>query len=440
MADIRASVVQKFAHLPWHRSRKATPLSNPKPKPKAAAKVKPAVDRRVDPAPTTCDATTSGTVFSFDPALMDIRWRVFSGRDEALLNCILMRRSSYCSLEMRLWHLVSLTTWLDAHTIRNGLTLGSLKLQRQGATALSPELHAIAIDSQNRTHAVPTAGAGNNNGSENDDDEYDDGCDFATHRGPSRGQAETHGHMRTSLLRHRSILQCPWNALAMLFYYKWHVLKEPPPDFSSRSWMDEPLFHTDSALRDDYLEPLCGSLYAEFLEAMGAGRQRHKYMTTHSRTEIVDALASSMLLRNTTSHARNLHVTRRALQNGHCAKIQLVNAGFHSPKKLEAATVPRHKYAVPSALERLIFPFADDLPDFDDCDLGGDGVDMRKSVAGFCSMLKTLRTVLLQDMVIMFDVAFYRRMLQPGAIMSSDIFQSMLFVAGSDYIRDSSWA
>ncbi|KAJ2772316.1 hypothetical protein IWQ57_001817, partial [Coemansia nantahalensis] len=225
----------------------------------------------------------------------------------------------------------------------------------------------------------------------------------------------------------------------MLFFYKWHVLKEPVPDFSNPSWMDEPLFHTGLALQDDHLEPFCGSLYAEFLEAVGAGRQEHKYMTTHARNEITNALASCQQLRNATSHARNLHVTRRALQNGQCATIQLINAGFHSPAMREAPTIPRQKYAATNALEALIFPFADDLPEFDDFDPDASTVNMRKSVAGFCSMLKTLRAVLVQDMMVLCDVTFYRRMLQSSAVMTSDIFQSMLFVTSSEYIRESSW-
>ncbi|KAJ2756689.1 hypothetical protein IWQ56_006319, partial [Coemansia nantahalensis] len=369
---------------------------------------------------------------------MDIKWRVFSEQDEVLLNCILLRRSSYCSMEMRLWHLLSLTTWLDAPTIRNGVTLGSLELRRQSASASSTELYSIAVRIRNRARTASAADTGSNDGG-GDDDEYSEVGEVAAHKGRGRGQAEARGQAGSSLLRHRCILQCPWNALAMLFFYKWHVLKEPVPDFSNPSWMDEPLFHTGLALQDDHLEPFCGSLYAEFLEAVGAGRQEHKYMTTHARNEITNALASCQQLRNATSHARNLHVTRRALQNGQCATIQLINAGFHSPAMREAPTIPRQKYAATNALEALIFPFADDLPEFDDFDPDASTVNMRKSVAGFCSMLKTLRAVLVQDMMVLCDVTFYRRMLQSSAVMTSDIFQSMLFVTSSEYIRESSW-
>ncbi|KAJ1736177.1 hypothetical protein LPJ61_000136 [Coemansia biformis] len=375
-------------------------------------------------------ARTIGTAFSFDRALMDIKWRVFSNEDETLLNCILLRRSSYCSLEMRLWHLISLTTWLDAPTIHTGLTLGSLELQRQEPSLTFPELHTIAINIRNGARAPPTAGGD------------DDDSEFVTQsiRARVRTQSEAHGQVRTGLLRHRSILQCPWNALAMLLFYKWHVLKEPPPDFSNSSWMDEPLFHTDPALQDDHLAPLCGSLYAEFLEAAGTGRQQHKYMTTKARETIAEALASSKMLRNATANARNLHVTRRALQNGHCANIQLANAGFSSEGKGWEYCVSRQKYSVESTLEAMVFPFADDVPEYKDIGSGAEDIYLRRSVAGFRSMLIVLRTVLVQDMLILFDTAFYRRMLQRTAFLSSEIFQSTLFVSNSDYIRESSWA
>ncbi|KAJ1746763.1 hypothetical protein LPJ69_006405, partial [Coemansia sp. RSA 1752] len=50
-----------------------------------------------------------------------------------------------------------------------------------------------------------------------------------------------------------------------------------------------------------------------------------------------------------------------------------------------------------------------------------------------------LRTVLLQDMAILCDIPFYRRMLHGTAVFSSDIFQSIQFVQSTDAIRKHSW-
>ncbi|KAJ2323692.1 hypothetical protein IWW51_003634, partial [Coemansia sp. RSA 2702] len=367
-------------------------------------------------------ANPDGTVLAFDKMLMDTKWRVFSCESEAYINCVLMRRSSYCSLEMRVWHLFSLSTWFDAGTLRSGITLGSLGLQNRGPPSISAS-YSLVVRPRGLDQAV----------SESED------ADFASLPSRSRKVADLGGQHKTDLLRHRDILQCPWNALAMLFFYKWHVLNEPPPDFDDPTWADQPLFHNDSALRDAHLEQFCGSLYNEFIEGAERGTQRYKYMTSAAYDAVDTALSSSMLLRNSVSAVQNMYVTRRSLQNGHCASIQLANAGFPASKS-KAYSVPRQSYAISRSLEEMIFPFADELPRYDDLIRRGANPGTWDAIVGFCNLLKILRTALLQDMAIMFDMPFYRRMLQGSTIMSSDIFHSLAFISSTDHIRDLSWS
>ncbi|KAJ2370694.1 hypothetical protein H4S01_000185 [Coemansia sp. RSA 2610] len=367
-------------------------------------------------------ANPDGTVLAFDKMLMDTKWRVFSCESEAYINCVLMRRSSYCSLEMRVWHLFSLSTWFDAGTLRSGITLGSLGLQNRGPPSISAS-YSLVVRPRGLDQAV----------SESED------ADFASLPSRSRKVADLGGQHKTDLLRHRDILQCPWNALAMLFFYKWHVLNEPPPDFDDPTWADQPLFHNDSALRDAHLEQFCGSLYNEFIEGAERGTQQYKYMTSAAYDAVDTALSSSMLLRNSVSAVQNMYVTRRSLQNGHCASIQLANAGFPASKS-KAYSVPRQSYAISRSLEEMIFPFADELPRYDDLIRRGANPGTWDAIVGFCNLLKILRTALLQDMAIMFDMPFYRRMLQGSTIMSSDIFHSLAFISSTDHIRDLSWS
>ncbi|KAJ2795250.1 hypothetical protein H4R20_005945, partial [Coemansia guatemalensis] len=256
----------------------------------------------------------------------------------------------------------------------------------------------------------------------------------------SRKTANAHGIHKAELLRHRRILQCPWNALATLFFYKWHVLNEPPPDFTDSSWFSQPLFHTDPALEDDHLAQFCGDIYDEFREAIGEGRQRRKYISSQARGALSSALMSSALLKNRVATTGNVYMTRKSLQNGICFDVQLANAGFTAKDNKPSYHIPRQGFSVPKALEEMIFPFADELPDFDDIPNNEGGIDLRSSVVGFCNMLKLLRTTLLQDQMILFDNTFYRRMLQDNSVLSSEVFQTMEFVSGSDSIRDVSWS
>ncbi|KAJ2434003.1 hypothetical protein IWW41_001723, partial [Coemansia sp. RSA 2522] len=342
-------------------------------------------------------------------AKMNIKWRVFSRKSETYTNCVLMRRSSYCSLEMRVWRLLSLGTWFDANTLRSGITLGSLGIQSRGPPSI-PASHSLVIRARK----------------------------FDSAASKSKG-TDLNSQSKTVLLRHKDILQCPWNALAMLLFYKWHVLKEPPPNFEDPAWANQPLFHIDPALHDGELEQFCGDIYSEFVEGASHGVQRFKYTTESALNAITDALTTSKLLRHAVSTAQNMYVTQRSLQNGHCADVQLANAGFRPDNRATTYNVPRQKHSVPQHIEEQIFPFVDDLPSFDDLVDQGGSPEQWDTIVRFCNLLKTLRTVLLQDMAILCDIPFYRRMLRGTAVFSSDIFQSIQFVQSTDAIRKHSW-
>ncbi|KAJ2139792.1 hypothetical protein IW136_002805, partial [Coemansia sp. RSA 678] len=312
-------------------------------------------------------------------------------------------------LEMRVWRLLSLGTWFDANTLRSGITLGSLGIQSRGPPSI-PASHSLVIRARK----------------------------FDSAASKSKG-TDLNSQSKTELLRHKDILQCPWNALAMLLFYKWHVLKEPPPNFEDPAWANQPLFHIDPALHDGELEQFCGDIYTEFVEGASHGIQRFKYTTESALNAITDALTTSKLLRHAVSTAQNMYVTQRSLQNGHCADVQLANAGFRSDIRAITYNVPRQKHAVPQHIEEQIFPFVDTMPSHDNLVNLGGSPEQWDTIVQFCNLLKMLRTVLLQDMAILCDIPFYRRMLHGTAVFSSDVFQSIQFVQSADAIRKHSW-
>ncbi|KAJ2563729.1 hypothetical protein GGH12_002425 [Coemansia sp. RSA 1822] len=293
----------------------------------------------------------------------------------------------------------------------SGITLGSLGIQSRGPPSISAS-HSVVI----RTREFDSAAS------------ESDGADLAHMPGLWQKATDNSSQPKTDLLRHKDILQCPWNALAMLFFYKWHVLKEPPPDFEDPTWANQPLFHIDPALHDDELEQFCGKIYSEFVDGASRGVQRFKYMSESALDTVTDALTSSKLLRNAVSSAQNMYVTLRSLQNGHCADVQLANAGFRSDNRATTYNVPRQKHTVPQHIEEQIFSFVDTLPSYDDLVDQGGSPEQWDIIVRFCNLLKMLRTVLLQDMAILCDIPFYRRMLLGTAIFSSEVFQSIHFV------------
>ncbi|KAJ2540814.1 hypothetical protein GGF49_004165 [Coemansia sp. RSA 1853] len=295
--------------------------------------------------------------------------------------------------------------------MQSGITLGSLGIQSRGPPSISAS-HSVVI----RTREFDSAAS------------ESDGADLAHMPGLWQKATDNSSQPKTDLLRHKDILQCPWNALAMLFFYKWHVLKEPPPDFEDPTWANQPLFHIDPALHDDELEQFCGKIYSEFVDGASRGVQRFKYMSESALDTVTDALTSSKLLRNAVSSAQNMYVTLRSLQNGHCADVQLANAGFRSDNRATTYNVPRQKHTVPQHIEEQIFLFVDTLPSYDDLVDQGGSPEQWDIIVRFCNLLKMLRTVLLQDMAILCDIPFYRRMLLGTAIFSSEVFQSIHFV------------
>ncbi|KAI7835053.1 hypothetical protein BX661DRAFT_176007 [Kickxella alabastrina] len=361
-------------------------------------------------------------------AKSDKKWRVFIKESDVLLNCILLRRSSYCSLKMRLWHLLSVSTWLDSDVIFN-ISLGSLLLGISTSQSAFPGTECIVIDS---AKIRCTAFLDDN------DDDYVEGV-ARLRRSKSANRI---AHPKVELVRHSLAVQCPWNALSMLLFYKWHVLKEPLPNFRDDSWRETLLFGTNDSefeMRDDQLKYLCGDQYEEYLKVSSGSTQSYKRMYRRSFSVMADMITKSSVFKRTLSTANSITMDHHVLGSSVFPMIQSVNAGVDDFSSNKPHDIPRRQYVVENELKDLIFPFLDDEVTFRFYEGEGNKSDWHKSLAGFCKVLNTLRLVLLQDMMLLFDVKFYRRMLRGSAMMSSAVFQSTLFANCSKEIGEAAW-
>ncbi|KAJ2683789.1 hypothetical protein GGH99_004252, partial [Coemansia sp. RSA 1285] len=259
---------------------------------------------------------------------------------------------------------------------------------------------------------------------------------------PYRGKAgssEYGGRKRLEMFRHRVALQCPWNALAILLYYKWHILKEPPPDFEDPSWADQPLFGNYGSADDAHLEEICGELYREYDSSIFKRQSTFKHIRKPTHRYLAKEMVMDRMLQGAITSANTMYVTSGFLQLQTFEAVQIRNSGFNTHNSPTPYGVQRQQYSVPSELERTIFPFAETILDYDPSSDDPDEMAHRDTISGFCSMLKVLRTVLIQDMAIMFDVPFYRRMLQGSALMCSETFQRPEFMEFSEEIRNKAW-
>ncbi|KAJ2791206.1 hypothetical protein GGI18_001299, partial [Coemansia linderi] len=294
------------------------------------------------------------------------------------------------------------------------ITLGSLSLRSKRLSAMA-NANVIAIQTK---RSYDTVSRQTSSGS------AIDGKELRNSRSASEG-----GQLKVELLRNRRIVLCPWNALAVHLYHKWHVLKEPPPDFSNPEWADEPLFQDGAALSDAHLQDFCDEHYREYKRAFEQGKQTYKCISQRTFAAMDVALSSSRMLRGAVSSSRTLHATQRVLQNGIYDKMLVSIAGFSTDSRAQPYHIARQHHGSFAEYEDVIFPFADYVPAYSENGLIGIEANHRQAIVGFCNVLKLLRTVLLQDAALMLYTPFYRQMLKHSSVFGQSVFLS-------DHFRD----
>ncbi|KAJ1724162.1 hypothetical protein LPJ53_001559 [Coemansia erecta] len=334
---------------------------------------------------------------------------------------------------MRVWHTISTATWLDNKTILS-LTLGAFTAdKRSSATMPSYEYIAITPDVSTRsTTASPMPYASQLSG--------DNGGSIG---GKVRARRiDGADSNKVEIVQHSRPVQCPWNALAMLLYYKWHVLNEPLPDFRTDSWKSTPLFGTmeDSSMYDEYLTRFCSEQYEEYVEAVKGKPQRHKRAHRLGFKLFKAIIDSTPIVKSNVAATRSVTVGRRIFGTPEIlSEIHWANADTCRLSSGQRRINSRLEY--PTAdIEASIFPFVDDEATFSHYQ--GDSHnerDWRDSLTAFCRLLKLLRRTLVQDMSLIFEMQFYRRMLRGNYVLSSDLFQSFRFIENAKKVVNASW-
>ncbi|KAJ2818445.1 hypothetical protein GGI24_005092, partial [Coemansia furcata] len=296
-----------------------------------------------------------------------------------------------------------------------GITLGSLSLRpkRLSSTATA---NVITIQTKRIYPTLSRQASGGGGGGVTDVKE------LRNSRSTSEG-----GQFKVELLRNRRIVPCPWNALAVFLFYKWHVLNEPPPDFSNPTWADEPLFQGGEALSDVHLLDFCGEHYREYQRAFEHGKQTYKCISQRTFAAMESALTTSRMLRGAVSSSKTLYATQRALQNGVYDDMLVSIAGFSTDSRAQPYHIARQHCVSFAEYEESIFPFADYLPSYSETSHNGVEMNQRQAIIGFCNMLKSLRTVLLQDAALMLYTPFYRQMLKHNSVFGLSVFMSDRF-------------
>ncbi|KAJ2705643.1 hypothetical protein FB645_002238 [Coemansia sp. IMI 203386] len=367
-----------------------------------------------------------GEICKLNAPQVDKQWRLFSNDTDILLNCILMRRSSYCSFNMRLWHALSISTWLSDRSIF-GLTLGSLSIGRHNTPALSSGYDYITIKSQVQSKS--------NSPLYDTNDSVDSGT-----RSRRSASAEGEGKFKAEIVRHSRPIQCPWNALAMLLFYRWHILKEPLPNFKDDSWKDSPIFNNTADITDGQLLKWCPSHYEEFFKAGLGDSQPFKRVRRRTFAYLQSKIDGVPERKWILSNPSTLFVSRSLFKSGGIIdEIHMANADINQAGSIRTHAIPRCNYNVSMELADQIFPFIDSQETFTGYQGNGDESSWRESLTAFCKVLKSLRMILIQDMMLLFDVRFYRHMLRNTALMSSEIFRSTAFANSSRDIGDECW-
>jgi hypothetical protein len=201
--------------------------------------------------------------------------------------------------------------------------------------------------------------------------------------------------------RHRHILRCPIGHLAFYLFVRWNVMREAPPEFSTREQ-----WYGIHVLRGvDRQKPLSYATQSEWIrKAFHAAGLSSASKTTHmgrsqGAREAERAGVNEAQIRR--AGRWNNDVLSQCYLSNLPRKFVRAAAGF-DPNLQGSYHLPRAAVQPPESLVRDLWPWVDEWMDWYERGLGG-AIDDRRDIAGqgFLRLLKLLRTVLLQDSVLL---------------------------------------
>ena len=228
------------------------------------------------------------------------------------------------------------------------------------------------------------------------------------------GKTNQHGQRQyNAVVRHKNFLLCTLSHTAFYFFYRWDICHQPPPRFQRRTqWYNKHILRGQTEEQG-----ISYAAHLDWINKVYDGAGLHALKKTHAgRKE--GSQTAEMAGVDETYIRRAGHWNSDAMTNCYLNSIARPfvrgMAGFE-PNKTGNYFLPRAKVDPPETLVRAVWPWVDQwlawvssrsnaddvpyasLPPLDDSQ--SDQSDL--AAQGFLRLLKTLRTILLQDSVLM---------------------------------------
>ncbi|KAJ2082889.1 hypothetical protein H4R24_001219 [Coemansia sp. RSA 988] len=325
-----------------------------------------------------------------------------------------LQEMSWPSVAARLLFTIAMSTWAEAVHV-TGLKLGDIYF---ASSTMAPRLPSSVMRISLVTSPAPSP-----------------------HPRPSGTTSSLSGGRHLfSIIRARSPLCCPWNAVSFMLFHHWHVANLQPPTFADSSWQSTPVI---PVLAKDTAAPTSAAAEGERLSAREQLELVQDLLPPYKLPlERVVRLQSLDRVRQLTSpgsgSGSETADPRMAQRSASLMSYDLAPlVDVSPPDRLESLLVPnsgyyesyhciqRHKIIPSEPLQQMIFPWAttmlSTMPE-------NVSIDERRNTSRFLDFLLDLRIVLLQDIAILKCCAEY---LPPQfavtSILGNRIFNTLEF-------------
>lgn len=224
------------------------------------------------------------------------------------------------------------------------------------------------------------------------------------------------------VVRNRNLLVCPLSQVAFYLFYRWNIVREPPPQFQQRQqWYDSHLIKGETVTRELSYETHVNWVNRIFRSAnLSSLKKTHAGRTNGAQQAELSGVSENQIRR--AGRWNNDALSSCYLSNFPLEFVRSM-AGF-PPQNQGNYYLPRAKIQPPSSLLRTVWPWVDEwqawfdghvqltdekrapqAPSYEHIHLDPalSAQEDRKDLAGqgFLRLLKELRTILLQDSIIL---------------------------------------
>jgi len=208
---------------------------------------------------------------------------------------------------------------------------------------------------------------------------------------------------QNALLRHSSVISCPFGTLALYFFYRFHIQGDPWPDFSEAShWYD--LYVLPHGIRSD--RPMTYAKQHQAIKAAQAAQVAF-WLAITTKTQVGRKSGASLAENMGASEAsvdKNGHWQVRSRGGAYTNNVVpwecvRVLAGF-SPEPKQYY-LPRTLLDPPTSLRKLIFPSIETSQQQITASLTSGSRKTEIAGRSFLNLVDHMRTVILQDAAVL---------------------------------------